>query len=77
MRMLIQDVAKAHLTAATSHLNENISQKMEDLQLMLEKSAVPKPRELGMFHLFHLVNFKKISSQLTNLLISANIVLHI
>ncbi len=74
--LLITEVARSHLTAATHHLQANIDNTLDDLDVMLEKTILPRPAELGQFvnvYIFHTVFpwllFLKYDSHLDQVLI--------
>ena len=47
MQRIIEDVAKLHIGSISSAVKENLKETMEDLNFMFEKTALPRPAELG------------------------------
>ena len=52
--MLITEVSRAHLTAATHQLQVGIDDTLDELDLMLEKTCLPRPAELGEYQIIQL-----------------------
>ena len=47
MQKIIEDVAKVHIGSISSAVKENLKETMEDLNFMFDKTALPRPMELG------------------------------
>lgn len=47
MQQIIEDVAKVHIGSISSAVKDNLKETMEDLNFMFEKTALPRPIDLG------------------------------
>lgn len=47
MQQIIEDVAKVHIGSICTAVKENLEDTMDDLNFMFEKTALPRPVELG------------------------------
>ena len=48
MKQIIHDVAGAHISSVSHAIQQSIADTMQDLEIMLEKTALPRPAAMGM-----------------------------